>query len=540
MHSIKFLILENLSIFRLMLKGIKYPVGLQSFGKIRKGGYLYIDKSRFVYRLATKGEYVFLSRPRRFGKSLLLSTLECYFRGESHLFDGLEIASLEKEWITYPVFRFDLSGESYTNPEKLLLHINYALDDIEDRYGLVSEGTISRRLQVLIREAHKKFSQPVVILVDEYDKPLLDCLHDELLQEQIKTELRAFYSVLKMSDEHIRFCMITGVTKFSQVAIFSGFNNLKDISLHPDYNAVCGISETEFYHNLTESIENFSEVTGFSHERVLRLFKDNYDGYRFASTGENIYNPFSVLYALSDSKIGNYWYSSGSSTFLVNLVRRTGFILSSLEGEKRTGRQLSDLSGATSDFASLLYQSGYLTIKNYDAAEDLYTLGFPNMEVYKGFWESLAENIFIGYGAKSTFNLKAFLDDINYGHPSRLMERFRALLADTGYSQNTNQEIHFQNMLAIACKMMGLGVGTEVRSSEGRCDMQIKSAAYVYIIEFKIDKPAEVAIAQIRDKGYARPFAMDSRTVYLIGASFSSRSRTLESWIIEELAKPSV
>lgn len=523
-----------------MTERIKYPVGLQSFRKLREGGYLYVDKTEFIHTLATTCEYIFLSRPRRFGKSLLMSTLECYFKGEKELFEGLAASELKKDWSVYPVFRFDMSAENYNHIERMNIRLNRCLKQIEQQYDLSSDGeSPADRLADLFFQAHARFGKRVVVLIDEYDKPLLDCLHDDNLHNAIKDELRGFYSVLKSCDEHIRFCMITGVTKFGQVSVFSGLNNLKDISLLPEYNALCGISDSEFHHYFENSVRDFAKAKGISESTVWDNFKALYDGYHFAESGEDIYNPFSVLRAFDDKKLSHYWYSTGSSTFLVNLVRQTGFILSDLECERRTADELSDLVKPEKDLVPILYQTGYLTIKGYNPVTAIYTLGFPNREVYKGFWSSLAKDIFIGYGRRSTFDVSKFIEDINNGYPERFMERLKALIADTDSCHESNKEIHFQNMMAVVCKMLGLAVNTEVHSSQGRCDIQILTPMYVYIIKIKVDKSAGNAIKQIYDNGYYRPFGVDSRTIFLIGASFSTITRTLSDILIEKLASPS-
>lgn len=517
-------------------KVIKYPVGVQSFSKMRESNYLYIDKTELLYKLVTSNEYVFLSRPRRFGKSLLMSTLEAYFKGRKELFNGLAISSLEKEWEEYPVFRFDLSGANFSHPKVVASHIGMYLDNIEEDYSLTSDGDISRRFQQLIRRAYKKFGKKVVVLIDEYDKPMLDYLHAPDIHEEIKAELRGFYSCIKASDECIRFAMLTGITKFGKVTIFSGLNNLTDISFLQDYNAICGISETEFHSNFVNSIKNFAHKHKLSEEETWNRFKKMYDGYHFAGEGEFVYNPYSVLSAFKQEKFGNYWYETGSPSYLIRLVEETSYNLERLEGEKRSESQLGSISVMDRDIVPLLYQSGYLTITGYDAESELYTLGFPNNEVYKAFWESMAHHFFRNrIGGGSAFDLKEFLADLEMGRPQQFMERMKSLFADTNSETEMNKEIHFQNMMSIATKLMGLRVQTEVHSSAGRCDMQILTERFVYILEFKVDSDAEKAMAQIYEKGYARPFGADGRKIYLIGADFSTKTRTLDEWIIESL-----
>ncbi len=522
-----------------MAKSIEYPVGIQTFEKIITNDYLYIDKTALIYELFNDANYIFLSRPRRFGKSLLMSTIEAYFKGRKNLFRGLAIDKLENDWIEYPVFRFDLSGQNYNHPQRLIDRITGCLDFIEEKYGLKClTDNISERFISIIRQAYEKYGQRVVVLIDEYDKPLLDCLHDDPLHQLLKDELRGFYSVLKMSDEYIRFAMLTGVTKFGKVSVFSGLNNLKDISMLPKYNALCGISETEFHNYFPSSIKEFAQENDLTEKQTWDYFKLLYDGYRFASKGENIYNPYSVLSAFDSETFGSYWYESGSPSYLIKLIESRRFLLSNLEGERRSSKQLGDISNIGDDIVPLLYQSGYLTIKAFDNPSGnplggLYTLGFPNVEVNQSFWESLANHFFKGFGGVYTFHLQNFMDDILHGKTEDFMTRLQSLFADTNSEPEADKEIHFQNMMAIACKMMGLETRTEIHSSRGRCDMQIETSAFIYIFEFKVDGSAEEALRQIMERGYAERFAADHRIVYLIGANFSTATRTLTDWRID-------
>ncbi|MDE5883069.1 MAG: ATP-binding protein, partial [Muribaculaceae bacterium] len=493
-------------------------------------------KTALIYELVNRAEYVFLSRPRRFGKSLLMSTLEAYFKGKRELFKGLAISRLETEWECYPVFRFDLSGENFDHPQKLIDHISYLLDDIEEEYDLQSEGSIAQRFRKLIRQAYKRFNKRVVILIDEYDKPMLDCLHEDDVHGKIKAELRGFYSVLKPSDAYIKFAMLTGVTKFGKVSVFSGLNNLKDISMWTEFNALCGISESEFHSDFVPSVKEFATKNGCTEEEVWKEFKDLYDGYRFECGGEYIYNPFSVLSAFDSGKLRGYWFTTGSSSYLIKLIERHSYRVANLDGARRKEWTLSDISDIHRDFVPLLYQAGYLTIKDYDRDSKEYTLGFPNREVYEGFWEALSSYFFPDRGDESHFDVNKFRSDVNEGRPEKFMERLKSLFADTESSHEPNKEIHFQNMMATVCKMVGLTVRTEIHSSMGRCDMQIETSKYVYIFEFKVDGSVEEAMEQIHEKDYAGRFGVDPRTIFLIAANFSTKTRTLtEPWLIETI-----
>lgn len=514
---------------------IRYPIGIQTFKTIREGDYIYVDKTDLVYSIAKRYTYIFLSRPRRFGKSLLTSTFDAYFKGEKDLFKGLAIEDLEKDWIQHPVFRFDFSMANYVDTSRLIDCIKGDLKSIERRCEISSTAdSISGRFKELIELTYRKYGRKIVILVDEYDKPILDTMHITDLHESLKAELRAFYSVIKGSDEYIRFVMITGITKFGKLNIFSGMNNLKDISLIPKYNTLCGISEPEFHRYFAQSIADFADEHDLSEEQTWEKFKTKYDGYHFASRGEGIYNPYSVINAFDENELKDFWYDTGSSTFLINLVKRNNYRLDELEGQTRTESQLSDIAGSGNDIIPLLFQSGYLTIKGYNKDTLEYTLGFPNQEVLKAFWGSMSYHFFQGFDGNPAFNLRKCIRDLNEGHPEEFMQSMQSLFADTNSETEKNKEIHFQNMIAIAAKMMGFTVRTEVHSAKGRCDMQIQTAGYVYIFEFKIDGTPEDAMQQILDKGYAFPFKADPRTVYLIGANFSTETRTLTGWEIRK------
>lgn len=394
-----------------MPKTINYPVGIQTFSKIREENLFYVDKTSFIYELIKYSDYIFLSRPRRFGKSLLMSTLEAYFKGRKELFEGLAISDLETEWESYPVFRFDLSPANYIDIERLRIRLNGNLNFIEQDYGISSSShSPQERFMELIRQAYEKYGKKVVILIDEYDKPILDCLHNQELLENIKSELRSFYSVIKGSDEFIRFAMLTGVSKFGKVSIFSGLNNLKDISMLPKFNAVCGISESEFKRDFTRPVAEFSEENDISEEEAWKEFKRLYDGYHFAKKGEFIYNPFSVLSAFDSEEFNHYWFSTGSPSYLIKLVKRYGYLLANLEGERRNEAALNDMTDTGRDLVPVLYQAGYLTIKSYNPITRQYTLGFPNREVYEGFWDSLSNYFLRGYGGQSISPLRQTAD----------------------------------------------------------------------------------------------------------------------------------
>ncbi|MDE6559827.1 MAG: ATP-binding protein [Muribaculaceae bacterium] len=530
------IIIFAISLIPFVMAQIKYPIGIQTFRDIITEDFIYVDKTALVYDITDRYRYVFLSRPRRFGKSLLVSTIESYFKGEKSLFNGLALESLERKWISYPVFRFDFSPANYVDESRLSESIYGSLKSIAQDYSLsLDRSGVSENFASLIKQAYLKYGKKVVILIDEYDKPLLDCLHDHDLNEKLKGELRGFYSVIKASDQYIRFAMLTGISKFGKLSIFSGMNNLKDISLIPRYNDICGISESEFHRYFRASIESFAEEHDISEEKAWSEFRKKYDGYHFASKGEGIYNPFSVINAFDDNELDDYWFESGSPSYLIRLIEKNNYRLDAIDGQKRTKLELSDITDTSTDFVPLLFQSGYLTIKGYNPDTSKYLLDFPNREVVTAFWSSLANHFLRGMDGQSAFNLKKCLKDINEGRPEDFMTSMKSLFADTNSEREKDKEIHFQNMMAIAAKMMGLTVRTEIHSAKGRCDMQILTSGYVYIFEFKINDTPEEAIKQIHEKGYALPFEADSRTIFLIGANFSTNSRTLDGWIIEML-----
>ena len=515
----------------------KYPVGIQTFSEIIENGYLYVDKTELIYNLIDGNKYVFLSRPRRFGKSLLVSTLESYFKGEKELFKGLAIENLEKEWIKYPVLRLDLSKESYDDPENLTRRLSKVLDDWEREFGITphNDTTLSIRFEDVIRKAKESYGRNVVILIDEYDKPLLAYLHESERKEVMRQRLQGFYSVIKGCDEYIKFVLVTGVSKFAHLSIFSGFNNLSDISMLPKYDAICGISEDELHRYFGKSVQVFADNNGISEAQTLADFKKHYDGYHFSRKLLDIYNPFSVLKAFQDSEIRNYWFGTGTPSFLVKLTRRNNFMLLQLDAPERTADSLSDVTENTSDMVPLLFQAGYLTIKSWDPDFRIFTLGFPNEEVKSGFWNSFAQAYFPPTGYTYGFDVREFLRYVNTGETDRFMQALKALISSANSEHEPDKEIHFQNMMAIIFKMLGLYVRTEIHSARGRCDLTLETASFIYIFEFKINGSAQDALSQIEENGYANPFMADTRTKILIGADFSTELRTLTDWKIKTI-----
>ena len=508
-----------------------YPIGIQSFEKIRQGGYVYVDKTDLIYKIAKTGQYYFLSRPRRFGKSLLLSTMEAYFRGRKELFDGLAIASLEKDWTEYPVLHLDLSGVAYNQEEVIAKVLSNALCKWEKEYGSENNSDIPGiRFGNVIEAACQKTGRQVVILVDEYDKPVIDNLDRPELRDKIREELRGFYGVMKSKDGCIRLGFLTGVTKIGKMSVFSDLNNPKDISMDSRYTDICGVSETDLTDCFAESVRKLAEANGLSEEECRQKLALMYDGYHFCEDSAGIYNPFSLLNTFDSLKFKEYWFETGTPSFLVKVMRKTSYDVTRLSSDLVGSSLLSDVNTAFLNPVPLLYQSGYLTIKGFDPRFNLYTLGFPNMEVKDGFL-----NFLLGYYAPiqsdSTNTLISLMSmDVESGNPESLMTRLDALFARTNYQIQGDCEKDFQYAMYIIIELMGEYVETERTTSNGRIDILIKTKDYVYIIEIKTDSTPDEALAQIEEKGYARPFADDPRRVFRIGVNFSTANRRIDGW----------
>ena len=516
----------------------KYPIGLQNFPALRRDGYVYVDKTAYIRQLVTMGKYYFLSRPRRFGKSLFISTIEAYFRGERELFEGLKIAEWEKEWENYPVFRLDLSGENYKDSATLYQVLHHFLNGIDRTYGIstADEPTPSLRLKTAIGQVTSLTGKQVVVLIDEYDTPLTQAIHDPKLQDEFRSILKAFYGVLKPMDGDIKFAMLTGVTRFSKVSIFSDLNNLRDISFHPDFNAICGISESELKATFTTAVEEFAEKISCPATNLFSQLRSSYDGYHFAdpSTTEGIYNPFSLLNALVARSIDDYWFETGTPTYLVGLLKEKHYELDRLNDIHVSSDELTGTDIAMTDPIPLMYQSGYLTIRHLDKEFGLYTLGYPNQEVKKAFTRFLLPfytSIQSGRGGSSL--IIAFVKDIRQGNIGNFMDRLKSLFADFPYDQVRDVELHYHNVLYLVFTLMGYYTRTEYRTSRGRADLVVFTDSIIYIFEFKLDKSAKQALAQINDKDYALPFTTDGRRIVKIGVNFSSSKRNIDSWIAE-------
>ncbi len=511
---------------------MKYPIGIQNFEDLRRNGYKYVDKTNFVYKLADEGKYYFLSRPRRFGKSLFLSTLEAYFQGKKELFEGLAIYDLETEWKKYPIFHIDLNTANFREKDSLYNVLNDYLTGWEDKYGARdSEVTLPLRFKGVIARAAEKEGRGVVILIDEYDKPILQTLQAPELQAEHRAQLKAFYSVLKTQDRYIKFAFLTGVTKFGKISVFSDLNNLMDISMDHRYISICGMTEKELLVNFKEGINELSETYGDTEEDTIAKLKARYDGYHFEEHTVGIYNPFSVLNTLSKLRYKDYWFETGTPTFLVELLKMHNYRLPDMTKERVSNDVINSVDSLSTNPIPVIYQSGYLTIKGYDERFKKYLLGFPNKEVEEGFLNFLLPQ-YTSAGSESPYMVDEFVKDVEAGKAEQFIKRLTTFFASNSYQVAGNAELYFQNALYLVFKIMGFYTQVELPTSDGRMDVIIQTSNYIYIIECKLDGSAEEALQQIESKNYAAPFTMDKRTIIKLGINFSSKTRGIDSWKI--------
>ena len=528
---------------------MKYPIGIQSFDQLREDGYVYVDKTDLVYSLVTGGKIYFLGRPRRFGKSLLVSTLEHYFLGHKELFKGLKIDSLEKDWLEYPVFHIDFNGDDFTIPGILEKKIGRYLSMWEELYGShPAWQTIGDRFAYVLQQAHRQTGRRCVVLVDEYDKPILDVLDTDkrvdasgqeyLLEDWNRDILRAFYSVFKAADADLQFVLLTGVTKFSQVSVFSGFNQPKDISMDARYDALCGITQEELEAYFAEPIATMAAKFGQTEEEVLQALKRRYDGYHFSEGMTDIYNPFSLLNTFDKGVMRDYWFSTGTPTYLLRLLSHSDENLNELAGKYYRSGMFMDYKATVEQPLPMIYQSGYLTIKDYSWEDDMFLLDFPNNEVKEGFLTMVASNYLKTKENASTFVLY-LSKTLKRGDLEEFRKMLTSFLSSIPYSMRRKEnererERYFHYTFYLLLRLMSLyTVYTEKEQSEGRVDCIVETDKYVYIFEFKLDGTAGEALAQIEAKGYARPYEADARKLFRIGAVFSSQTGTISDWAVE-------
>lgn len=513
-----------------------YPVGIQTFSKIREGNYLYIDKTEYVYRMThSASSYMFLSRPRRFGKSLLTSTLHSYFSGRKELFEGLAIAKLEKEWVQYPVLHFDMSMAKHVNKESLGRLLGFILAGYESDWNIheTSNGDFNLRLINLIITAYKQTGKKVVVLIDEYDAPLLDVVHEQENLDVLRNIMRNFYSPLKACDPYLRYVFLTGITKFSQLSIFSELNNIMNISMDEPYAAICGISEEEICSQMEGDVKLLAEKLNISSEKLLAELRSHYDGYHFTFPSPDMYNPFSLLTAMAKGKIDSYWFGSGTPTYLIKMLNKFKVRPSEIGSMIAKASAFDAPSETMTTILPLLYQSGYITIKDYDKELDLYTLDIPNKEVRIGLMESLLPN-YVKNTAEATAMVAFLSRDIRDGDMDAALRRLQTFLSTVPYCDNTNYEGHYQQMFYIIFSLLNFYVDVEVRTPRGRVDIVLCTKTTLYLMELKLDKNAVAAMEQINLKNYPERFALCGLPIVKVAVNFDSESRTLKDWVIEQ------
>ena len=501
-----------------------YPIGMQTFSEIREEDFLYVDKTEYIYRMThTSGKYFFLARPRRFGKSLLVSTMQSYFEGKKELFKGLAVDKLEKEWTEYPVLHFDMSGGKHMEPEQLELYLGYILKDQEKKWG-ISEPRIgaNNRLIDLINTAYEKSGKQVVVLIDEYDAPMLDVAHEKEQLDVLRNIMRNFYSPLKYSEAKLRFVFLTGITKFSQLSIFSELNNITNVSMDTEYAGICGITKEELVTEMHEDIQQMADVMGLSYDKTLEKLKENYDGYHFAWPSSDIFNPYSLLTCFSKRKVDSYWFGSGTPTYLLNMMRKYDFTPIDL-GEQMDASK-DDFDAATETMTTimpLLYQSGYITIKNYDPETELYTLALPNKEVRIGLYRSMLPHYLEAKSAMCNTTVAKMSALINKGNMDGALQLLKTFWETVPYCDNTDYEGHYQQtMYIIFALLTNFRILVEQHTFRGRTDITMETKDTIYVIELKFNKSAQEALDQINNKHYADAFALRGKTVEKIGMNF--------------------
>jgi hypothetical protein len=519
------------------------PIGIQDFEKLRDSGCVYVDKTAYVWKLVNEPAPYFLSRPRRFGKSLLLTTLKAYFQGKKELFDGLAIAGLEKEWRPYPVLHLDFNPSRYDSVLSLTKFVAGCLAEMEAKHGLPpADDTIEVRFRRLIEGIHEKTGQKAVVLIDEYDKPLLESMDDGTLNAELRKALKPFYGVLKSADASLRFVMLTGVTRFSKVSIFSDLNQLNEIGLAAAFSGVCGITENELLANFTPELEVLAGVNGESFDETLAAMRRNFNGYRFAKNSESVYNPFSVLNTFYRRDIQYYWFATGTPTFLFEELKRTRFEITHFQnGIEIPEMEINDYQPGNMNPVPLLYQTGYLTITGYDRETRLYRLGFPDEEVQYGFLKNLYDYLFPGTAGMDGLNVWTFIKAVRAGETDVFLRQLKAFFAGIPYDLYFwKNENYYQALFYIVFTLLGQFAETEVRSAAGRADAVVKTKDAVYVFEFKVDTAgtAEDALKQIDAKGYLVPYTVDGRKLVKAGVVFDTAARTLGEWRIEEGLRP--
>lgn len=518
-----------------MEKTLRYPIGIQTFSKIIEEGYIYIDKTRYIKKLKDAGNYYFLSRPRRFGKSLLLSTLEAFFEGQRDLFKGLYIYDEESDWTSYPVLMFSFNTLDVKSEHSLDEFLDIGFSRYERKYGKDPDvRALPQRFENLLESAYKNTGQKVAVLIDEYDAPLLNTLDRPELNERYRQTLKAVFSVLKSYDRYIEFAFVTGVSRFSHTSLFSGANNLKDITLEDKFAGICGITEEELKEYLSDSIREFAKKKKVSDEEALLMLKESYDGYHFSEDSPDIYNPYSLLNALDSRKINDFWFKSGTPSYLIGIMKRDNFFLPDLDCTETMASGLSVKESYLNNPVALLFETGYLTIKDYDDEMSLYTLGLPNKEVAESFSKALMP-IYSGYMDRECEDLLVKMRRaVVEGEAERFMELLQTFLEGNPYgnTEMAKREIYFKNNIYIIFRALGFQPRAEEQTCSARMDVMLRTRRFIYIFELKTDGSVSDALAQIEDRCYARPYAHSGKTVIRIAANYSTERNNIDSWEI--------
>lgn len=518
-----------------MSRALKYPIGVETFAEIIEGGYVYVDKTEYIYRLIQNGKYYFLSRPRRFGKSLTLSTVEAYYEGRRELFEGLWLGRAEGvEWVRRPVFRLNFVDTAPTRAG-VISTLEYQLGKWERQYDIVDSTPLeySQRFLRVIETAAERFNTKVVVLMDEYDNVLVNSIEQPVEHEQLRELLRPLFAVMKSADRHIEFAMLTGVTRFSKLSVFSDLNNLDDISLNPDFAALCGITEDELRHSLTDGVREFAEELHIDADQMLRTLKHNYDGYHFALRSPDIYNPYSLLLALKDRLIQHRWFETGTPGFLVKMIQRSSLDIRSILTTEADSTTLSNSAMGFANLTALMYQTGYLTIKGYNDEDHEYILGIPNREVSEGLFRCLLPE-FSGQSLEiGQHTVRTIRNAVRNGLPDEMMQSLKTFIAGIPYTLTKGRaESYFQSILYIIFSLLGFSVDAEYTTARGRIDILLRTPKYIYVMELKLDGTADEALRQIESGDYCRQFADDPRQLFRIGINFNRRTRNIERWVI--------
>lgn len=518
---------------------IRYPIGIQTFSKIREEDWLYVDKTAFIYKLIQRSGYYFLSRPRRFGKSLFLSTLQSYFEGRRDLFKGLALDTLTDDWTPRPVLRVDLNTGLYLTKDNLIEVLKYQTDEWERKFNIprpkeIAAEEVGLRFKNVIEKVWQSTGKKVVILIDEYDKPLLNSIGNDSLYEEYTAILKSFYSNMKTMDAYIEFAMLTGVARFGKVSVFSDLNNLRDISFEDEFASICGITDEEVDRCFRQGIAGLAERYGKDITTIREELRRRYDGYHFAEFSPYIYNPFSLMNVFAKRRFGNFWFDTGTPTFLAKAISRMGRPIKELIPARILQADLESAGLNTSGIIPALYQAGYLTIKDFNIEDCSYILDYPNEEVEESFLRCLLQAYAPEMTPGSGFSIPDFIECVRAGDPEKMMNKLQSLLSSIPYSEKGKSEDHFRSIVYILFELLGFFSGVERRTSDGRIDLNLETKDYVYLFEFKIDSNPEVAMSQIKHKKYWLPYTECGKRIYLIGANFDTSSGRLSGWLISE------